>query len=64
MHLKLLQKTIQKVAVATGDLTGNKIAHKITKNSPQNKLEIEESIELPKYIYIYLQKKDSKLLAI
>ena len=34
MHLKLLQKeVIQKPAQATGDLTGNKIADRITKVS-------------------------------
>ena len=43
MHLKLLQKrTIQKTAKTTGDLTGNKIADKVTRVSktlPKNNSE-------------------------
>ena len=39
MHLKLLQKEyFKKIAEATGDLIGNKIA-RVSKNSQQNNLE-------------------------
>ena len=40
------KRAIQKIAEATGDLTGNKIAYKITKvskNSPQNSSKTVES---------------------
>ena len=40
------KRVIQKIAEATGDLTGNKIAYKITKvskNSPQNSSKTVES---------------------
>ena len=59
---------IQKTAEVTGDLIGNKIADtitKVSKNSQQNNLETvtnEHDKEIPKEIYIYLQKKDKKLL--
>ena len=60
-------------AKATGDLTGNKIADKITKfskTSSQNSLKTVESetenIEFGTYLKkdIYLQKNDRKLLMI
>ena len=60
--------SIQKTAKATGDLIGNKISNKITKvskNSDQNNSETvtyEHDKEIPKERYIYLQKKDKKLL--
>ena len=49
---------IQKTAVAAGDLIGNEITNKITKNSPQNNSVTdsqtkEKSIVIPK-IYVYL----------
>ena len=47
MYLKLLQKDSFKTAEATGDLTGNKIAGKITrvsKTSPQKNLKTNEEI--------------------
>ena len=55
MHLKLLQKkAIQKTAKVTGDLTGNKIADRITKvseTSPKNNSEtIEEEILRERFI--------------
>ena len=59
---------IQKTAEVTGDLIGNKIADtitKVSKNSQQNNWETvtnEHDKEIPKEIYIYLQKKDKKLL--
>ena len=62
------KRSIQKTAKETGDLIGNKIAHKttsISKRSPEElHPENEAEIEIPKeiYIYIYLQKTGSKLL--
>ena len=73
MHLKLLQKKkkkerkLKKIAVATADLTANKIADKITKVSktpPQNNSETvtnEEEILKEKHIS---PEQDSKLLMI
>ena len=58
------KRAIPKTAEATGDLIGNKIANKITKapkHSQQNhsvKVADERDEEIPKRIYIYLQKKD------
>ena len=57
-------RAIQKTAEETGDLIGNKIADKIknvSKKSSQND-EAKNEIEIPKERYIYLQKKDKKLL--
>ena len=67
-HLKLLQrKKFKKQKKYHCDLTGNKIANKITKVSKswmQNDLEIVESkTEIPKKIYIP-PEKTSKLLMI
>ena len=65
------EKAIQKTTEATSDLTGNKIADKITsvsKNPPKKlqKDEIEEGRakpkDVPKNKDAYLQKKDNKLL--
>ena len=61
------KRAIQKTAEATGDLIGNKIADKITsvsKKVPPKELhsQHEDEIEIPKERYIYLQKKDNKLL--
>ena len=60
------KRAIQKTAAATGDLIGNKIADKITsiskKASNNNNDDVELTIHKKIYIYIYLQKKDSKLL--
>ena len=51
MHLKL-KREIQKTAEATGDLTGNKFANKITKvskYSPKNtSRKVEKETEIPK----------------
>ena len=64
------KRVIQKTAEATGDLIGNKIANRITKVSkslPQNNSETitnGHDKEIPKERYIYLQKKDRKLLMI
>ena len=47
------KRVVQKTAEATGDLIGNKIAHKTTrflKTSPQNNLETNEEILREKYI--------------
>ena len=58
------KRTIQKTAVANGDLIGNKIADKITsvskksKELPSNK----GNNEIPKERYIYLHKNGNKLL--
>ena len=62
------KRVIQNTAEATGDLVGNKIANKImevSKNSQHNnseKVTNEHDKEIPKERYIYLQKKDKKLL--
>ena len=61
-----LKRVIQKTAEATGDLTGNKIADKIVSTSKKSNKELpkEEDVEINthKKRYIYLQKKDNKLL--
>ena len=64
IHLKNVSKrAIQKTAQATGDLTGNKFADKITKMSKisqQNNLEkvtIEYNKEIPKERQISLQER-------
>ena len=54
------KRTIQKIAEATSDFTGNKIANKITrssKTSPQNHLEINEETLREKYISLELKQK-------
>ena len=61
---------IQKTAEATGDLIGSKIADKITSVSKKSPKELQnDKIEADKVspnkaqkIYIYIQKKDNKLL--
>ena len=64
------KRLFQKTAEATGDLIGNKIANRITKVSkslPQNNSEtITNGLDkkISKERYIYLQKKDRKLLMI
>ena len=74
------KRVIQKTAETAGDLIGNKIADavgkssdgkitKVSRNSQQNNSEAftnENDKEIPKerYIYIYIQKKDKKLLMI
>ena len=59
------KRTIQKIAEATGDLIGNKIADKTTivsKKSSSNNND-DDGVELTTHKKdIYLQKKDSKLL--
>ena len=53
MHLKLLNKAIQKTAEAIGDLISNKIANnirKVSKSSPQNNSERETEILKERYI--------------
>ena len=61
MQLQLPQKEqFKKIAEATGDLTGNKIANKITrssKTSPQNNFEINEEPLREKYISLELKQK-------
>ena len=60
------KRAIQKTAEATGDLIGNTIADKIPSISkkPSNDDDDDDDVELTthKKRYIYLQKKDSKLL--
>ena len=62
------KREIQKSAEAIGYLIGNKIANKITKapeNSQENNSETvinKHDKEMLKKRYIYLQKKDKKLL--
>ena len=59
------KRAIQKIAEATGDLIGNKIADKITSYSkkPANEPHSNDvSNEILKERYIYLHKKDKKLL--
>ena len=61
------QRVIQKTAVATGNLIGNKIADKIAKVSRNSHKIIQRQLQMSMTkIYlkknIYLQKKDSKLL--
>ena len=68
------QKSIKRTEETTGGFIGNKITNKITKisrNSPQNSLETvtseTENVALEREIsvkYIYLQKKERKLLMI
>ena len=56
------KRAVQKTAVATGDLIGNKIADKITSVSKKSPKELQnDEMEAPKKD-IYLQKKDKKLL--
>ena len=50
MHLKLAKKNHSKNSRSKGDLTGDKIADKITrssKTSPQNKSEANEKLLIP-----------------
>ena len=61
------KRVIQKTAKANGGLTGNKIADKITSVSkkslsPSQNDDANSEIKEPKKRYIYLQKKDYKLL--
>ena len=64
------KRAIQKTAEATGDLVGNKIADKFTSISkkPAKNLQDDElhpsktNNGIPKERYIYLHKKDNKLL--
>ena len=60
------KRAIQKTAEATGDLIGNKIADKITSvlKKPNNNDNYNEDVEMTahKKIYIYLQKKDRKII--
>ena len=71
---KCLKKSIQNIAEANGDLTGRKIANKITKvsrNLPQNNPkivtnEVENTAANKKYLKkdLYLQEKGKKVLMI
>ena len=59
------KRAIQKTSEATGDLIGHNIADKITSYSkkPANEPHLNDvSNEIPKERYIYLYKKDKKLL--
>ena len=64
------KRAIQKPAEATGDLIGNTTANRISKvpkTLQQNDSETitnEHDQEIPKERYIYLRKKDKKLLMI
>ena len=65
MHLKV----IQKIAEATGDLIGTKIADRIVKSQEVHLRMIQKQLQMntiKKYVKkdIYLQKKDTKLLMI
>ena len=60
------KRAIQKIAVATCDFIGNKIADKITSTSKELYLEFSKNLhplnnldetDIPKERYIYLQKK-------
>ena len=57
-------RAIQKTAEATGDLTGNKIAEKITSYSKIRQMKHIQMMLAMKYQKkkIYLHKKDKKLL--
>ena len=64
-----LKRAIHKTAEATGDLISNKIADKITNTSKhkQKSKEFhsnEDNNKIPKERYIYLHKKDNKLMMI
>ena len=56
-----LKRAIQKTAESAGDLIENKIADRITKDSPNN---TQKQMKKKKYLEkdIYLQHKDRKLL--
>ena len=63
------KRAIQKPEEASSDLIGNKTADKITSaskklHSQNNSKTDNNEIDIPKerYIYIYIQKKDNKLL--
>ena len=63
------ERVIQKTTELTDDLIGNKSANRITevsRSSPQNNSDIttneHEKKNTQRNIYIYLQKKDRKLL--
>ena len=64
------KRAIQTLTEAAGDLIGNKVANRITKVSKslqQNNSETvtnERDKEIAKERYVYLQKKDRKLLMI
>ena len=61
--LKTSKRVFEITAEGTGDLIGNKIANRITKVSKNSETVINEhDKEIPKERYIYLQKKDNKLL--
>ena len=76
MNLKLPQNDQLKTVEATGELVANKVADEFTKvsRSPphivQEQLELKQKIlsmikkHLKIYIYIDIQRKDSKLLMI
>ena len=63
------KRAIQKTVEVAGDLIGNKIADKITnvsrksaKELPNDETDVDVKRATPKKRYIYLQKKDNKLL--
>ena len=64
------KRAIEKIAEATVDLIGNKIANKITSASKElhskklNSKKDENEIKVSKERYIYIQKKGNKLLMI
>ena len=53
-----VKRAIQKTAEATGDLFGNKIAHKVTNISKKFSKELQNNdIEVPKETYISSEKR-------
>ena len=76
MNLKLPQNDQLKTVEATGELVANKVADEFTKVSRSPPQTVQEQLELKQkilsmikkhlkiYIYIDIQRKDSKLLMI
>ena len=72
IQLKLLEKKAIQNTAEADDLIGIKVPKTITKNSPQNNSEtdlqtekkIKRNIKKNIYIYIYFQKKGSRLFMI
>ena len=57
------KRVVQKTAEATGDLIGNKMADQITSvGKPKNKKKKRKMKKMKEKKFIFLQKKDTKLL--
>ena len=57
------KRVVQKTAEATGDLIGNKMADQITSvGKPKNKKKKGKMKKMKEKKFIFLQKKDTKLL--